>query len=304
MNVFVTGASGFVGRYLCDHMEALRWRVTRASRRSLPGHAPIDHAFVSVEQQVKAVGLSDVVFHLAGRAHRTSGEDPSLFHRDNFETTKRVFEAAVRVEARQFVFVSTVRVLGETSSRPFAPSDVRRPGDAYSRSKAEAEEWLEAQRGRGIAITIVRPPLVYGPGVRANFLYLLNAVGYRIPLPFARADAPRSQIARANLAGLLVACVRDKAPDLEVLHCRDDKDYSISELVRELADLMGRRALLFPAPVGMIDRVARLAGMKAASRLFESAQVDDSHTRATLDWHPRVPSRDALNETVAWWRTR
>ena len=155
MKAFVTGANGFVGRYLCNHIETLGSRVTRASRRSLPGHVPIDHAFVTVEQQAKAIGLSDVVFHLAGRAHRQSGEDPDLFHRDNVEATKRVFEAALRAEVRQFVFVSTLRVLGESSERPFAPSDERNPADAYSRSKAEAEEWLTDQHGRGMAISTI-----------------------------------------------------------------------------------------------------------------------------------------------------
>lgn len=224
--------------------------------------------------------------------------------RDNFEATRRLFEAAVRAEVSKFVFVSTIRVLGETSDRPFAATDPLRPSDAYSESKAQAEEWLAQQQGRGVAIVIVRPPLVYGPGVGANFLRLMNAVGRGWPLPLAGATAPRSQIARTNLVDLLALSARASASDFSILHCRDDRDYSVRALIEVLAELMNLRARLFNLPTTALDLLGRLAGIESvATRLFAAAQCDDSATRVTVGWHPRLTSRDALSETVAWWRT-
>ncbi|NJN52155.1 MAG: NAD-dependent epimerase/dehydratase family protein [Gammaproteobacteria bacterium] len=189
MRAFVAGADGFIGKYLADELESRHCDVTRSVRTVM------DHADASVEEQAKALADVDVVFHLAARAHRGSGGDASIYLRDNLETTKRLFEASLRAKAMRFVFVSTLRVLGETSPRPFRAADDPKPADAYSESKARAEAWLETQQGRGVAISIVRPPLVYGPGVRANFLKLLDAVGRGLPLPLGRATAPRSQLA-------------------------------------------------------------------------------------------------------------
>lgn len=301
----MTGASGFVGRYLANHLATDGIRIIRFSRRGAPGHVPVDHAFDSIEQQAAMLRNVEVVFHLAARAHRHSNAASKTLHtRDNLEATKRLFEASVRAEVPKFVFVSTIRVLGETSVRPFVVTDPPRPSDAYSESKARAEEWLEQQQGRGVAIVIVRPPLVYGPGVGANFLRLMNAVGRGWPLPLAGATAPRSQIARTNLVDLLALCGRGSVSGFSVLHCRDDQDFSVRALIGVLAELMNRRARLFNVPARILGAVGAIAGMEnVATRLFTAAQCDDSATRIAFGWHPRVASRDALNETVAWWRT-
>jgi UDP-glucose 4-epimerase len=205
---------------------------------------------------------------------------------------------------RHFVFVSTIRVLGEASDSPFTKAHPRRPVDAYAESKAQAEVWLMAQRGRIPSISIVRPPLVYGPGVRANFLRLMNAVGRGWPLPVGCAVAPRSQIAVTNLTHFLGTCARH-SHTCELLHCRDDEDYSVRDLVLLLAQCMGRKARLLSIEPRVVRACARLVGAgDAAARVFERAQVDDSEARVLLSWQPPVDSRTALAATVRWWCTR
>jgi len=298
VRAFVTGSGGFIGRHLVGHLEVMGWQVIA------PGRTEVDLATLPVVDLAARMASVDVVFHLAGRAHRGGRDDAVHHERDNVRATERAFEAAVAARAQRFVFMSSARVLGERSTRPLTESDPVRPAGPYAESKARAERLLAAQRDRGIAISVVRAPLVYGAGVGANFLRLLDAIGRGLPLPIGAAMAPRSQIAVRNLVDLLVRCTVHGGT-FAVLHGRDDVDYSTYDLALALAAQM-KRPLRAPAvPPSIVIGAATLLGRGAmARRLFEPAQLDDTSTRALLDWQPPQSSADALLETVRWWRQR
>jgi len=251
----------------------------------------------------------DVVFHLAGRAHRRDEgselERYARYRRDNVATTQAWFLAAQRNHVQRFVFLSSIKVLGDFGAQPFAENSDPDPQDVYAQTKLEAERHLEDTRSRArTAVSIVRPPLVYGPGVKGNFRSLLNAVGRGWPLPLGRADAPRSLVARANLVDLLIAAVNDQA-EFRILHARDDVDSTVAELVAMIARAFGRSPRLIAVPRRMMCVGARTTGMMDLyQRLFEPCAVDDAATRAALGWQPVVPQQSAIDEVAAWWRTQ
>ena len=300
MKALVTGADGFIGVHLCERLEREGWTVLRSQRSGGRADFAVDLATIDPQQMAAQSGPLDVVFHLAGRAHRRA--DAATYERDNVETTRRAWQWAQRAGARRFVFLSTIRVLGDVSRHPFRIGDPRRPGDAYAESKAEAEVYLEEVAGDGPAVTIVRPPLVYGPGVGANFLRLMQAAVRGWPLPLGRAAAPRSQVAVGNLIDLLVRCCADNR-GLRVLHVRDERDYAVADLVRALATAAGRSPRLLQIPPSLVRAALAVVGRaRVSSRLFAPAQIDDRATRAVFGWKPPIESQQALLETVAWWQ--
>jgi UDP-glucose 4-epimerase len=308
----VTGAAGFIGSALTQRLRTAGWNV-RA----------VGHGVGGFEGGIECGDLGaadatllddwlhgvDVVFHLAGRAHRRD-EGPELeryarYRRDNVATTQSLFVAAQRNAVQRFVFLSSIKVLGDFNAQPFVESAEPDPQDVYAQTKLEAERHLEDTLSRAnTAVSIVRPPLVYGPGVKGNFRSLLNAVGRGWPLPLGRADAPRSLLARTNLVELLIAAAADQA-DLRILHARDDADSSVAELVAMIARAFGRSPRLIPVPRRMMCVGARTTGrIGLYQRLFEPCVVDDSATRAALGWQPCVPQQCAIDEVAAWWRTQ
>jgi len=302
MRAVVTGANGFVGSHVAAKLDALDWSVVRLGRSGARIDVIADLATMGPATIAERVRGVDVVFHCAGLAHRRA--DARACARDNVEATRRAFELARLVRARRFVFLSSARVLGDVSRHPFRVGDPRNPADAYAESKAEAEWWLETVAGVGPAVTVVRAPLVYGPGVRANFLALMRATLGGWPLPLGAATAPRSLVAIQNLVDLLVACLDDDRGH-RLLHVRDAQDLSVAGLVRAIAAADGRGARLFYAPASFVRAGLRAVGRGAlATRLFEPAQIDDRATRAAFGWTPTVATDAALTETVAWWRRR
>ncbi len=244
----VTGAGGFIGSALCERLRSLGWKVRAVGR---------GEAFYSDRNAIYCDDLAaesparmdewfdgvSVAYHLAGRAHRddrgTELERYELYRRDNVATTRLLFAAAQRNSVERFIYLSSIKVLGDVSEVPLNPDDDPDPQDVYAQTKLEAERCLEdARRPGGTRVTIVRPPLVYGPGVKGNFATLLAAVARGWPLPLGRADAPRSLIARSNLVDLLTIVARDTA-EWRVLHARDDGDCSVRELVTQMARSFG-----------------------------------------------------------------
>ncbi len=275
--VLVTGATGFVGRALCADLIENGWHVSATDMRrhgwedALPG--------------------SDAVFHLAGVAHTRGTE--SLYQAVNVEATERLAQAAARAGVRRFVFVSSIKVNGEATpiDRPFRASDAPAPQDGYGRSKWQAEQRLS--RIAGLEVAIVRPPLVYGPGVKANFLRLLKLVDTRLPLPFASIRNRRSFIYVGNLASLLRRCAdHPKAVDATFL-AADGEDLSTPELVRRMATALGRTARIVPFPPFLLPR-----------RLSGSLAIDASETRERLGWRPPYTGDEGLARTAAWFRSR
>jgi nucleoside-diphosphate-sugar epimerase len=312
MRVLVTGAGGFVGRALCPALAAGGHEVIAGVREGpaprgaqahrvlgdLAGDQPLDEAVAGV----------DAVVHLAARAHvmqETAGDPLALYRRVNVEGTRRLAEAALRAGARRFVLLSSVKVNGErTATCPFTEHDPPAPRDPYGISKREAEETLAAvAAGSGMTAVALRAPLVYGPGVRANFRALLRLCDGPWPLPFGGVTGNRrSLIGLGNLVDAIGAALVHPAAS-GVYLVGDGDDLSTAGLIRRLRAAFGRPARLVPVPARLLETMLRLAGKAAlADRLCGSLAVDSGRIARELGWRPPFPVEAELAATAAWYR--
>lgn len=307
--VLVTGATGFVGSVLCGALADAGYRVRAALRRP----SPVPVAETTVVGDIGAAtswhealrGVTHVV-HLAARVHmmHDTPENARLYTETNVRGTEVLAEAAARAGVARFVFLSSVKVNGEeTSGRGYTAEDSPHPGDAYGISKWEAEQSLLALATR-LPVAIVRPPLVYGPGVRANFLRLLRWVDKGVPLPLGAVRNRRSLVSVWNLADLIIAAMELPTAVGRTWMVSDNHDLSTPDLIRGIASAMNRSARLLPVPPSLLVGLASLAGKGAeAHRLCGSLAVDISRTVADLGWSPRVSLDEGLGRTVRWYQT-
>jgi nucleoside-diphosphate-sugar epimerase len=316
--VLVTGADGFVGKAVCRSLLAASF-VPRAGLRSgvlwpgLQAATPGLSEFVvigdlgsnpNISRALENVGL---VVHLAARVHiMDDGTVDSLkeYRRVNVNGTEGLARAAAKQGVRRMVFVSTVKVNGEsTSGRPFTEGDPLDPQDPYAVSKWEAEEALRSLAAKtALEIAIVRPPLVYGPGVRANFLRLMSLVERGVPLPLPDTKNRRSLIGVENLAGFLTLCANHPGAANETFMVSDGEDVSTRELVARLARALGRSPRFLPVPEFAVRFLARLVGKEAAvNRLLGSLTVSSDKARQKLGWKPQVPLDSGLATTARWY---
>ena len=300
--ILVTGAGGFIGAGLCPALAARGHAVIAGLRRDTPAEAaaPVVLGDISsVTDWARALAGIDIVIHLAQRAH--AGPDPAALAADP-PTVASLARAMGPAGARRLVLVSSIKAMGEATApgRPFRPDDEPRPEDAYGRAKLASERAArEAADNAGIELVVIRPPLVYGPGVKANFLALIRLAASGAPLPFAALDNRRSLIFRDNLVDLLAVAATYPTAAGMILLARDDADFSTPDLIRALADGLGRKARLFPVPTALLAAVGILPTIgPLLSRLTGSLQVDDSATHAMLGWVPPVPAATALRETA------
>jgi nucleoside-diphosphate-sugar epimerase len=261
----------------------------------------------SPELKGPLAGVSAVV-HLAARVHvmKESSRDPlQEFRRVNVEGTKSLARTAAEAGVRRFIFVSTIKVNGDsTSGEPFNVNMLPVPQDAYAISKWEAEEVLRSVAAEsGLEVVIVRPPLVYGPGVRGNFLRLMSLVDRALPLPLPGKENCRSMIGAENLADFLVRCVdHPKAAGRSFL-VKDSEDVSTRELITRLARLLGRPVRFVPFPESLIRLAARLTMKKeAVGRVLDSLVIDSDRAQQLLEWVPPVTLDEGLAETVRWYQ--
>jgi nucleoside-diphosphate-sugar epimerase len=253
----------------------------------------------------EALAGVDAVVHLAARAHilNDAPENEDLYVQANTYGTERLAAAAAQVRVRRFVFLSSVKVNGENSrDRPYTAGDEPHPEDAYGASKCRAESSVTAIAAQtGLQAEIVRSPLVYGPGVRANFLRLLRWVDAGWPLPLGAICNRRSLVSVWNLCDLLVNLLDNRAAGATWM-VSDGEDLSTPELIRQIARSMGRPARLVPVPVGVLRAAGGLIGKQAEiARLCGSLAVDIAPTRARLGWAPPVSISDALSRTTSWY---
>ena len=296
-SVLVTGANGFVGRRLCLEMTRRGYTVRAAVREpnrtfSLAGEVVVVGDIGQHTDWSAAVAGVDVIVHLAARVHvmREKVLQPlDAFRAVNVVPTERLARAAVTRGVKRFVYVSSIKVNGEaTTDKPFAPDDVPYPQDAYAVSKWEAEQVLRrVAKEMGLEVVVVRPPLVYGPGVGGNFLRLLKLIERGIPLPLASIDNRRSIIYVGNLVDALIACTARPAAAGNAYLVSDGEDISTPQLIGELARLMRRSARLWPFPSVLLRSAGWLTGKAAeVERLIGFLQVDSSRIRSELDWTP------------------
>jgi nucleoside-diphosphate-sugar epimerase len=322
--VLVTGANGMVGRALCSALRARGSRVRAALRQAYrfpgSGGAILDSVVIgeigpetSWRAALQGVGC---VVHLAARVHvmRETAADPlAEYRRVNTSGTERLARMAAEAAVKRFVFVSTVKVNGEKSpptslsqggSRPFSEADSPNPQDAYGISKWEAEQALaRVASGTGLEVVILRPPLVYGPGVKGNFLSLLNALYRAVPLPLGSVKNRRSLIYLGNLVDAIALCVSHPQAAGQTFLVSDGEDLSTSELIRRVADALGRPARLLPLPPALLKLAGSVTGKSGGvARLTESLRVDNSKIRAELKWSPPYSMEEGLRETAAWFR--
>lgn len=252
----------------------------------------------------------DVVIHAAARAHilRETERDPlRAFRALNRDATETIARAAAHAGVRRFVFVSSIGVNGNSSGEgTFTEQSPERPVTPYAISKQEAEIALrEVSVATGLEMAIVRPPLVHGPEVKANFLRLLNFVDRGLPLPFGAVRNRRSVIYVGNLADLLLTCAMHPGAADELFLASDGTILSTPQLVAELAERMGKNARLIPVPPLALEAVAALAGRKhVLEQLCGSLEVDGAHARERLGWEPPIVPREALDRTVQWFLAR
>jgi len=315
MTVLVTGANGFVGRPLCRRLLDLGHGVGGATRPNalLPeGVAPRPVAGLSptTDWAAALAGMTAVV-HLAARVHvmHDRSHDPlAEFRATNVAGTLRLAEQAAAAGVRHLVFMSSIKANGEeTSGIPFGP-ETAAPVDPYGISKLEAEHGLADIAARtGLAVTVLRPPLVYGPGVKGNFRALIGWVDRGIPLPLGCVANRRSLIGLGNLVDAVRACL-DSPPAPGSLHtftlC-DAETVSTAQLIRHLAAALGRPARLLPVPVRVLKLAGRLTGGTAAiQRLTGSLEVDLGAIAAAIGWVPPDSLEDGIAATARWWRNK
>jgi len=292
--ILVTGSTGFIGQRLCAVLQE-RGLSVREAVRNTSTVARDAVAVGAIDEQTNwAPALKDVsvIIHLAGRAHvmHDDSADPlAAYRRVNVAGTSRLAQMAAAAGVRRLVFVSSIKVNGEaTDEQPFTEMDTPAPRDPYGISKWEAEEELKAiGRETGLEIVVVRPSLVYGSGVKGNFLSLMRLVHKGIPLPVAGCDNRRSLLGLENFVDFLATCVDHPASPGQTFVLSDGEDLSTSELIRHLASAMGRPARLFSIPPAWLQLAANLFGKSGVyQRLCGSLRVDSSHARRVLGWVP------------------
>ncbi len=302
--ILVTGATGFVGQALCAELSRRQMDYRPVSRASAPGFVAIGTIGGDTDWSEALAGV-DVVMHLAARVHvmNESAADPlAAFRAVNVNATVNLARQAAGAGVRRFIFLSSIKVNGEqtVAGKPFRASDVPHPEDAYGRSKLEAEEALLAIGAEtGMEIVIIRPPLVYGPGVKANFASLMKWAGRPFPWPFGAVRNRRSLVFIGNLVDFMLLCARHPSVGNRVFLVSDGEDLSVGQLIAKLSLAEGRKALMLPVPPALLKGLAALLGRRAAAqRLLGSLQVDIGETAAITGWSPPHSVDEGLAETV------
>jgi nucleoside-diphosphate-sugar epimerase len=304
--VLITGANGFVGRATAQHLSTKEYAVRGAVRS--PSVSPTLEARPVEHENIEPVVVGDIgvstdwrdalhgvdaVLHTAARVHvmRETAADPlAEFRQVNVVGTLRLARQAAMAGVRRFVFLSSIKVNGEGTSpgHPYTADDVAAPLDPYGVSKHEAEQGLlQIGRETGIEIVILRPVLVYGPGVKGNFLSMMRWLHKGVPLPLGAIDNRRSLVSLDNLVHLVETCLRHSAAANQVFLASDGDDLSLTQLLRRLGYALGRPARLLPVSPALLQAGASLLGRpEVARRLFGSLQVDIAKARVLLGWSP------------------
>lgn len=307
--VLVTGSSGFVGRSVCAEAVTRGFAVYGTTRSSCNLLGSTENLVVGhIDERTdwqEALAGCQVVVHLAARVHvmADTAENPlDAFRRMNVQGSLNLARQAAASGVRRFVFISSIKVNGEATqpSLPFTADDVPAPLDAYGISKMEAEQGLrEIAAQTGMEVVIIRPPLVYGPGVRANFAAMMHWLRRGVPLPLGAIHNQRSLVALDNLVDLIVTCLTHPAAANQTLLVSDGEDVSTTELLRRLGKAMDRPARLIPVPAGLLEQATALVGKRdVAQRLCGSLQVDIQKTRQLLGWNPPLTLDQGLKKTA------
>lgn len=311
MRVLVTGATGFVGRGLIQRILSDGFHSPIGTTRQSPIDFPVGIETIQIDEIGQDLDWSDslvgseIIIHLAARVHvmNDPSSDPlTLFRTANVQGTLNLARQAVSAGVKRFILVSSIKVNGESTlpGKPFQAEDLPAPKDPYGISKMEAEEGLKRLATEtGMEVVIIRPPLVYGPGVKANFLNMMRWVNRSIPLPLGSIHNKRSLVALDNLVDLIVTCIDHPAAANQTFLAGDGEDLSTTELLGRLGQAMGKPARLIPVPVHLLKLGAMIIGkQEIATRLFGNLQVDISKAHEVLGWKPPITVDQGLERTV------
>jgi nucleoside-diphosphate-sugar epimerase len=314
--VLVTGATGFVGRALCAKLAELGYAVRRAVRTppAEPGRDRFD-TIVTGElgpdtDWSRALQGVSVVYHLAARTHvlrETASDALAEYRRINVGGTRALAQAALRAGARRMIFLSSIKVTGEcTEGHPFTEDTPPQPEDAYGISKWEAEQALCAVAGgTGLDTMILRPPLVYGPGVKGNFFRLMRWVARGVPLPLASVTNCRSLVYVENLVDAIITAGNTQTAARKIYLVSDHEDVSTPQLIRSIAAALQVSPRLFPCPPALLTTSAAALGKgEEMRRLIGSLQIDSARIRHELHWNPRFRLAQGLAQTAQWYHSQ
>lgn len=313
--VLVTGANGFIGRAVCAELPHFGFSILGAIRR-LDMARPLESVrYCEMRDMDEHTDWADTlagidsVVHLAARVHvmhETSSDPLAEYRRVNVGMTMNLARQAAAAGVRRFVFVSSIKVNGENTpvGQPFTADDPPHPHDPYGVSKLEAEQaLLELARETGMEVVIIRPPLVYGPGVKANFFTMMWWLDKGVPLPFGALNNRRSLVAIDNLVNFIATCLHHPAAANQIFLVSDEDDMTVTELLRTMAESMGKRTLLLPTPRPVLKMISYVfLNSQYAYRLLCSLQIDITKNRILLGWSPPVRASAVLHKVALGFR--
>jgi nucleoside-diphosphate-sugar epimerase len=306
--VLITGANGFIGRNLCAFLKKQGYFVRGTVRKSMHNIFGVDE-YIQVgdidqktDWQQALVGI-DVVIHLAARVHivNEKADHPlEKFRKVNVFGTKHLAQAVAQVGVKRFIFVSSVKVNGENNQVPYTEKDEPVPEDAYGISKLEAEQVVgHIAAETGLKVVILRLPLVYGPGVKANFRNLIKIAGSSLPLPFKGINNKCSFLYVGNLMEAMAACIEHPRAAGQTFLVSDGQDVSTPGLIRMIANAIGKRVVLFSLPLRFLRMVCKIMGKaKEFEKLTGSLRVDNSKIRNLLGWKVPFTLEEGIRETL------
>ncbi len=303
--ILLTGANGFLGQALSLELKKRRNTVRGALRaEAKEGEIDVGDIGPNTNWAAALVGVN-VIVHTAARVHvmtERASDALGQYREVNVEGTLNLARQAAAAKVKRFIFISSIKVNGESTvlGKPFTADDQPNPEDPYGVSKWEAEVGLQQlATATGMEVVIIRPPLVYGPGVKANFLRMMRWINGGVPLPLVRIDNKRSLVAIDNLVDLIITCIDHPAAANQVFLAGDGEDLSTTELLRCIGETLGKPARLFPFPVCLLSLAAGLIGKKDwVQRLTGSLQVDISKAGELLAWKPPVSLEQGLRKAA------
>lgn len=316
MLIAITGASGFLGQALCTSFASYGYKVRgivrpkKVIKQDDIEYIAINNIGANTNWSDALLGV-DCVLHLAARAHvmnETGSIALDKYRAINVEGTRRLAKQALACKVKRFIYLSSIKVNGETTSGSnyFTSKDIPKPEDPYGISKWEAEQvlWDIAER-TNLEVVVVRPTLIYGQNMKGNLLRLFNLVASGLPLPLGSLHNKRSLISLDNLADLLIKCVHHQNAKGQTLLASDNDDISITELLHSISIALGKPSRLIPIPANLLKLCINILGKKEiANRILENLQVDISETKKLLDWQPPISISKGLDKTAKWYLNR